>query len=79
MKKFLFFIFFGIFIFLTSCSAPVRGSYEWSKKYSNSGMAKNRSSQCGVKKTKKPKWAKVKYSKPKKAKSKGKKNNKKKR
>ena len=82
MKKFVLYILFCLSIVLTSCSTPVRGSYEWSKKYGNSGIARNRSSECGLKnmkKVKRPKGTKVKYSKAKKVKSKGKKNNKKKR
>lgn len=70
MKKYLFFIFVGFFISLTSCGIlknPEKGSYEWSKKYSGSSMARNRSASCGIKKTKTPSWAKVKYTSPKKS------------
>ncbi|MFA7285729.1 MAG: hypothetical protein WC011_02685 [Candidatus Paceibacterota bacterium] len=62
MKKFVLYIVLGFgCLFFSSCSTPQPGSYEWSKKYSNSGIAKNRSASCGVKKSKRPKGMEVKY------------------
>lgn len=65
MKKFVLYILF-IFSFLflfTSCSTPQPGSYDWDKKYGNSGIARHRS--CGasngkVKKGMKPEYKKIK-------------------
>lgn len=68
MKKLVLLFSVLLVVFLTSCSTPQPGSYAWSKKYSGSGMAANRSSQCGVKKYKTPKDMKVKYTNAKKSK-----------